>query len=127
MRGLLRYAPEAASSSRPTEQSPRITRIETNRSCSFDQFEAIATSVRLSKLVQASTALATNRFLDWLLTLLGRILTVVLNDEPVIERQAIPGITGGALDSDEEKAGPILLQGDHGRVEFKELTLTPAQ
>jgi hypothetical protein len=60
-------------------------------------------------------------------TLLGRILTVVLNDEPVIERQAIPGITGGALDSDEAKPGPILLQGDHGRVEFKELTLTPAQ
>jgi len=59
--------------------------------------------------------------------LLGRILTVVLNDEPVIERQAIPGITGGALDSDEAKPGPILLQGDHGRVEFKELTLTPAQ
>jgi hypothetical protein len=60
------------------------------------------------------------------LTLLGRVLTVVLNGEPVIERQAIPGITGGALDSDEGAPGPILLQGDHGPVEFKDLTLTPA-
>jgi hypothetical protein len=59
-------------------------------------------------------------------TLVGRVLTIVLNGEPIIERQAIPGITGGALDSDEDQPGPILLQGDHGRVEFKELTLTPA-
>jgi hypothetical protein len=60
------------------------------------------------------------------ITLVGRILTVVLNGEPVIERQAIPGITGGALDSAEDQPGPILVQGDHGPVEFKELTLTPA-
>ncbi len=61
------------------------------------------------------------------LTLVGRILTVVLNGEPVIEHQAIPGITGGALDSEEEKPGPILLQGDHGPVEFTELSLTRAE
>src|SRR5262249_38510536 len=36
------------------------------------------------------------------ITLAGRIITVVLNGEPIIERQAIPGITGGALDSEEE-------------------------
>jgi len=60
------------------------------------------------------------------ITLVGRILTVVLNGEPIIERQAIPGITGGALDSDEEKPGPILIQGDHGPVEFRELVITPA-
>jgi hypothetical protein len=60
------------------------------------------------------------------ITLIGRMVTVVLNGETIIERQAIPGITGGALDSDEGKPGPILLQGDHGRIEFRELTLTPA-
>jgi hypothetical protein len=61
------------------------------------------------------------------ITLVGRIVTIVLNGEPIIERQAIPGITGGALDSEEEKPGPLLIQGDHGKVEFKRLTLTPAE
>ena len=48
------------------------------------------------------------------ITLVGRAVTVVLNGEQVIDRQAIPGITGGALDSDEGEPGPIMLQGDHG-------------
>lgn len=61
------------------------------------------------------------------ITLVGRVVTIVLNGEPIIERQAIPGITGGALDSDEEKPGPLLVQGDHGQVEFRKLTLTPAE
>ncbi len=60
-------------------------------------------------------------------TLVGRVVTVVLNGERIIDRQTIPGITGGALDSDEDKPGPILLQGDHGRVEFRKVTLTPVQ
>jgi 3-keto-disaccharide hydrolase len=60
-------------------------------------------------------------------TLVGRTVTVVLNGERVIDRQAIPGITGGALDSDEGAPGPILLQGDHGAVEFRNLSLTPGE
>jgi hypothetical protein len=60
-------------------------------------------------------------------TLVGRVVTVLLNGELIIDRQAIPGITGGALDSDEAAPGPILVQGDHGAVEFRKLTLTPAQ
>src|SRR5262249_55115013 len=58
--------------------------------------------------------------------LLGRSVTVILNGQRVIDRQTIPGITGGALDSDEGQPGPILLQGDHGPVEFKRVTLMPA-
>jgi hypothetical protein len=61
------------------------------------------------------------------LTLVGRVLTEVFNGERVIDRQTIPGITGGALDSDEGAPGPILLQGDHGPIEFRRLTLTPAE
>jgi len=61
------------------------------------------------------------------ITLVGRTITVALNGEPVIERQNIPGITGGALDSNEADPGPIMIQGDHGPVEFRELTLTPAE
>jgi hypothetical protein len=60
-------------------------------------------------------------------TLVGRVVTVELNGERVIDRQTIPGITGGALDSDEGAPGPILVQGDHGPVEFRHLTLTPAR
>jgi hypothetical protein len=61
------------------------------------------------------------------ITLVGRRVTVVLNGERIIDRQLIPGITGGALDSDEGAPGPILLQGDHGPIEFRRLTLTPAE
>ncbi|MEP7002430.1 MAG: DUF1080 domain-containing protein, partial [bacterium] len=35
------------------------------------------------------------------ITLVGRLVTVVLNGRTVISRQEIPGITGGALDSNE--------------------------
>jgi hypothetical protein len=65
---------------------------------------------------------------DWQtldITLIGRVVTVELNGERIIDRQAIPGITGGALDSDEGEAGPILLQGDHGPIDFRMLTLIP--
>lgn len=60
-------------------------------------------------------------------TLVGRILTLALNGDPVIERQAIPGITGGALDSKEGEPGPIMLQGDHGQVDFRKVTITPSR
>ena len=53
--------------------------------------------------------------------------TVVLNGERIIDGQTIPGITGGALDSDEGAPGPILLQGDHGPIDFRRVTLTPAE
>jgi hypothetical protein len=51
----------------------------------------------------------------------------VFNGERVIDRQTIPGITGGALDSDEGAPGPLMLQGDHGPIDFRKVTLTPAK
>jgi hypothetical protein len=60
------------------------------------------------------------------ITLLGRRLTVVLNGETIIDNEEIPGPTGGALDSDEARAGPLMLQGDHGVVSFRNITITPA-
>ena len=53
--------------------------------------------------------------------------TVTLNGETVLGGQEIPGITGGALDSDEGTPGPLMLQGDHGKVWFRNITLTPAK
>ena len=60
-------------------------------------------------------------------TLIGRRVTVVLNGRTIIDNAEIPGITGGALDSDEGSAGPLMLQGDHGKVSFRKIVLTPAQ
>lgn len=59
-------------------------------------------------------------------TLIGRMLTVVLNGTTVICNREIPGITGGALDSNEGAPGPLLFQGDHGPVEYRKIVLTPA-
>jgi len=59
------------------------------------------------------------------ITLLGRYVTVVLNGKTVINDKEIPGITGGALESREGEPGPLMLQGDHGDVSFRNVVLTP--
>lgn len=59
-------------------------------------------------------------------TLVGRHVTVLLNGIEVISNRPIPGITGGSLDSREGEPGPIMIQGDHGPVEFREFVITPA-
>jgi hypothetical protein len=60
-------------------------------------------------------------------TLIGRLVTVVLNGVEVICNRPIPGTTGGALDSHEGEPGPILLQGDHGAVSYRNIVITPAE
>ena len=60
------------------------------------------------------------------ITLLGRYVTVVLNGKTIIDDKEIPGITGGAIDSREAEAGPLLLQGDHGKVSYRNIVLTPS-
>ena len=59
--------------------------------------------------------------------LVGRRVTVVLNGATIIDDEEIPGITGGALDSDEGAPGPIMLQGDHGPIEFRNLRIATAR
>lgn len=61
------------------------------------------------------------------ITLIGRRLTVVANGKKIINDQIIPGTTGGALDSKEALPGPIMLQGDHGPVEFRKIIITPGK
>ena len=60
-------------------------------------------------------------------TLVGRMLTYELNGTMVICNREIPGITGGALDSAEAEPGPLLLQGDHGPVDYRNIVVTPAR
>ena len=60
------------------------------------------------------------------ITLVGRRVTVLLNRKRIIDNAEIPGITGGALDSDEGAPGPLMLQGDHGKISFRRIVITPA-
>jgi hypothetical protein len=60
-------------------------------------------------------------------TLVGRMLTYELNGTTVICNREIPGITGGALDSAEGDPGPLLLQGDHGPVDYRNIVMTAAK
>ncbi|PIB25304.1 DUF1080 domain-containing protein [Maribacter sp. 4G9] len=59
------------------------------------------------------------------ITLIGRRVTIVANGKTVIDGQNILGMTGGALDNHEAEPGPILIQGDHGPVEFRAIEITP--
>jgi Domain of Unknown Function (DUF1080) len=60
--------------------------------------------------------------------LIGRRVTVVANGQRVLCDAVIPGITGGALDSNEGQPGPIYLQGsEKGHVAFRSIVVTPAK
>jgi hypothetical protein len=56
--------------------------------------------------------------------LVGRHVTIALNGKTVTQG-VIDGLTAIACDPDEGIPGPIMLQGDHGPVEFRSLVLTP--
>jgi hypothetical protein len=60
------------------------------------------------------------------ITLIGRYVTVVLNGRTIIDNRRLDGITGGALLPFESRPGPLMLQGDHGKVWFRNITITPA-
>jgi hypothetical protein len=74
-----------------------------------------------------SVARAAGEWQSMDVTLVGRMLTYTLNGTMVICNREIPGITGGALDSAEAEPGPLLLQGDHGPVEYRNIVVTPAK
>lgn len=57
--------------------------------------------------------------------LIGRTVTVNLNGVTIINRQLIEGLTAMAQDANESMPGPILLQGDHGPIEFRSIVVTP--
>lgn len=61
------------------------------------------------------------------ITLVGRMVTIVANGKTVICDQVIPGITGGAINSQEGEPGPILIQGDHGPIDYRNIIITPVK
>jgi len=57
--------------------------------------------------------------------LVGRVVTVTLNGQVIIDKGEIEGLTAIAGDADEALPGPIIVQGDHGAVEFRRFTVIP--
>lgn len=57
--------------------------------------------------------------------LVGRILTVALNGQTIIDHREIEGLTAAAMDAEEAQPGPILLQSARPRLEFRNIVLTP--
>ena len=60
------------------------------------------------------------------ITFVGRQITVVLNGTTIVDG-LVDGITGGALNPFEGEPGPLMLQGDHGKVRFRNIVVTPAR
>jgi hypothetical protein len=56
--------------------------------------------------------------------LVGRQVTIVLNGKTVIDKGEIEGLTAIASDPNEGEPGALILQGDHGRVEFRNILMT---
>ena len=57
--------------------------------------------------------------------LIGRQVSVSLNGLKIIDKATIDGLTAIAIDANEADPGPIVLQGDHGLVEFRKIVLFP--
>ncbi|MCU0456695.1 MAG: DUF1080 domain-containing protein [Bacteroidales bacterium] len=78
---------------------------------------------RIKPSVNAEKEAGTWQTLD--ITLCNRHLTVILNGVKIIDNQPVYGPTGGAIQSDVFSPGPIYLQGDHGKVAYRNIVLTP--
>lgn len=59
------------------------------------------------------------------ITLYNHHVTVLLNGKKILDNEPVLGVTGGAMTADEFSAGPIYLQGDHGKVLYRNMVLTP--
>ncbi len=58
-------------------------------------------------------------------TIVGNRVTAFLNGQKIHDNAAVEGITGGALDADEGAPGPTMIQGDHGKIWVRKVTVTP--
>jgi len=58
-------------------------------------------------------------------TIHGRKVNVWLNGKHVVDNFEVKHATGLSLDQEEAKPGPILIQGNHGSVEFRHVLIKP--
>jgi len=77
---------------------------------------------RLAPSADATTPAGQWQTLD--IEFVGRQVTVTLNGKTIV-KDLVDGITGGALSPFEEGPGPLMLQGDHGKVRFRNIVVTP--
>ena len=78
---------------------------------------------RIAPMVSAEKSAGEWQTFD--ITLCDRHVTVILNGTTIIDNQPLLGVTGGALTADEFSPGPIYLQGDHGKISYRNIVLTP--
>ena len=55
----------------------------------------------------------------------AKFVKVTFNDEVIHENVEVKGPTGGELSDKESPTGPLMFQGDHGSVSFRNLKVTP--
>lgn len=55
----------------------------------------------------------------------ARFVKVTLNDKVIHENVEMKGVTPGGLSGDESKEGPIMFQGNHGPVAYRNIKVTP--
>jgi hypothetical protein len=58
-------------------------------------------------------------------TVVGNRVTVIHNGQKIHDNAVLEAITGGALDINEAEPGPIMIQGDHSKVWFRKIVVTP--
>ena len=56
---------------------------------------------------------------------IGDVLTAKLNGQVIHDKQQIAKVTGGALAGGVDEAGPLMLQGNHGKVWYRNITIKP--
>jgi hypothetical protein len=59
------------------------------------------------------------------ITIVGNCVSATLNGQKIHDNSKITRITGGALDARESEPGPIMVQGDHEKVWYRKIVVTP--
>jgi hypothetical protein len=59
------------------------------------------------------------------ITIVGNCVSATLNGQKIHDNSKLTRITGGALDARETEPGPIMIQGDHEKVWYRKVVVTP--
>ncbi|HCN83189.1 MAG TPA: DUF1080 domain-containing protein, partial [Sphingobacteriaceae bacterium] len=74
---------------------------------------------RISPTVNAEKPAGTWQTMD--ITLVDRHVTVILNGTKIIDNQPVDGPTGGAISTNVNAPGPLILQGDHSIASYRNI------
>jgi hypothetical protein len=59
------------------------------------------------------------------ITVVGNCVSATLNGQKIHDNSKLVRITGGALDAKESEPGPVMIQGDHEKVWYRKVAVTP--